>query len=54
VDASNIVWVDPPGIPASPDGPKVAYLWGDLKGGQSNGTFVKLPTGFTGRTHSHG
>jgi hypothetical protein len=54
VGASNIVWVDPPGIPASANGPKVAYLWGDLKHGQSNGTFVKLPTGFTGKIHSHG
>lgn len=54
VDASNIVWVDPPGMPTSANGPKVAYLWGDLKDGQSNGTFVKLPTGFTGKIHSHG
>ncbi len=54
VDASNIVWVDPPGIPASANGPKVAYLWGNLQDGLSNGTFVKLPTGFTGKIHSHG
>ena len=54
VDASNIVWVDPPGMPASANGPKVAYLWGNLQDGQSNGTFVKLPAGFTGTIHSHG
>ncbi len=54
VDASNIVWVDPPGMPASANGPKVAYLWGNLQDGQSNGTFVKLPAGFTGKIHSHG
>lgn len=54
VDASNIIWVDPPGMPTSANGPKVAYLWGNIKDGQSNGTFVKLPAGFTGKIHSHG
>lgn len=54
VDASNIVWVDPPGMPASVNGPKVAYLWGKLQDGQSNGTFVRLPAGFTGKIHSYG
>jgi len=58
VDASNIVWVDPPKIPASKTSsqkePKIAYLWGNLQDGQSNGTFIKLPAGFTGKIHSHG
>jgi hypothetical protein len=55
VDASNIVWVDPLGMPASTtDGPKVAYLWGKLQDGQSNGTFIKLPSGFTGKITSQG
>ncbi len=54
VDASNIVWVDPPGVPASVNGPKVAYLWGNVHDGQPNGTFVKLPAGFIGKIHSHG
>jgi hypothetical protein len=49
VDASNIVWVDPPGVHASDNGPKLAYLWGNLEDGQSNGSFVKLPAGFMGR-----
>ncbi len=53
VDASNIVWVDPPGMPASANGPKLAYLWGNLQDDQSNGTFVKFPpTGFAGKIHS--
>ena len=54
MDASNVVWIDPPGVPAKDDGPKIAYLWGNLKNGQSNGTFVKLPAGFMGKIHSHG
>ena len=54
MDASNVVWIDPPGVPVKDDGPKIAYLWGNLKNGQSNGTFVKLPAGFMGKIHSHG
>jgi hypothetical protein len=54
VDASNIVWVDPPGAPASSNGPKVAFLWGKPQNGQLNGTLVKLPAGFTGKIKSHG
>ena len=54
VDASNVVWVDPPGMTASANGPKVAYLWGKLQEGQSNGTFVRLPAGFKGKIHSYG
>ena len=54
VDASNIVWVDLPGISSSTKGPKVAYLWGKLQEGQSNGSFIKLPAGFTGKIHSQG
>ena len=54
VDAANIVWVDPPGMSTPNHGLKVAYLWGDLQEGQSNGTFVKLPAGFKGRIQSYG
>ncbi len=54
VDASNIVWVDPPGAPASANGPKIAFLWGNPQDDQLNGTLVKLPAGFTGKIRSHG
>ena len=54
VDASNIVWIDQPGIPASADGPKVAFLWGNPQDDQLNGTLVKLPAGFNGKLNSHG
>jgi hypothetical protein len=54
VDASNIVWVDPPGLPVSANGPKLAYLWGNLRDGKSNGTFVKLQAGFKGKILSQG
>jgi hypothetical protein len=54
VDASNIVWIDQPGIPASADGPKVAFLWGNPQDDQLNGTLIKLPAGFTGKIDSQG
>ena len=54
VDASNIVWVDQPGAPASANGPKVAFLWGQPRDGQLSGTLVKLPAEFTGMITSHG
>ena len=54
MDPSNIVWVDPSGLPAVADGPKLAYLWGNLQDGQPNGTFVRFPAGFNGKLQSHG
>ncbi len=54
LDASDITWVDQPGTKASADGPKITFLWGDTQEGQLNGTFVKLPAGFTGKIRSHG
>lgn len=54
VDASNIVWIDQPGMPASTDGSKIAFLWGNPQGDQLNGTLIKLPTGFIGKIRSHG
>ncbi|MFW2372620.1 MAG: DUF4437 domain-containing protein [Gammaproteobacteria bacterium] len=59
VDASNIVWVDQPGMPASDHrsstrGPKLAFLWGNPQDDQLNGSLVRLPAGFTGKIRSHG
>lgn len=54
IDESNIVWIDQPGIPASVEGPKVAYLWGIPQDGHLNGTLIRLPAGFTGQIRSHG
>ena len=54
VDASNIVWIDQPGMPASANEPKVAFLWANTKSGHLNGTLIKLPAGFSGRINSQG
>ncbi|NEQ98397.1 MAG: DUF4437 domain-containing protein [Cyanothece sp. SIO2G6] len=54
LDASNITWIDQTGVSPSANGPKIAFLWGTPQAGELNGTFVKLPTGFTGTLHSYG
>ncbi|MEM7673653.1 MAG: DUF4437 domain-containing protein, partial [Verrucomicrobiota bacterium] len=54
IDPANIVWIDPPGMQPTSEGPKVAYLWGKLEDGCSNGSFIKLPSGFAGTIQSHG
>lgn len=54
VDASNLVWIDPPGAPASAPGSKVAYVWGNPQDGLLHGALVKLPAGFNGTIRSRG
>jgi hypothetical protein len=54
MDASNIVWVDLPGMRPAADGPKLAYLWGQPRDGELNGTLVKLPAGFVGTLRGNG
>ncbi len=54
LDASDITWVDQHGVSNAADGPKVAYLWGKTQDGELNGTFIKLPAGFTGKINTHG
>ncbi len=49
LDASNVTWVD-----QNAKGTKVAFLWGDPKEEELNGTLVKLPAGFTGEFRSSG
>lgn len=44
VDPSNLVWLKSVETPRV----KIAHLWGDLTERQINGSFVKLPPGFTG------
>lgn len=54
LDAADITWIDQPGMSASAEGPKVAFLWGNTQDGQLNGSFIKLPAEFTGKINSHG
>lgn len=56
IDSSNIVWLDIENSEAaeldSGKSSKIAYLWGQVRVGQLNGTLVKLPRGFSGAIHS--
>ena len=52
LDASDIKWINQPEMPATGDGIKVAFLWGNRQIKQPNGLLVKLPAGFTGTIHS--
>lgn len=53
IDASNIIWVDQPGMSVPDDGIKQAILWGNYQDAQPSGTLVKLPAGFNGIINSH-
>lgn len=54
IESSNLVWMsaeDFSWISASSDkrgGPEVALLWGELRSGSLNGSFIRLPAGYSG------
>lgn len=54
LDASDITWVDQDGVSDVVNGPKVAYLWGETKEGELNGTLIRLPAGFEGEIKTRG
>ena len=54
LNASDTTWIDQPEVPASANGPKMAFLWGAPQDGQLNGTLVKLPAGFSGMIRCRG
>lgn len=49
IDARNIVWLDAADTTRiTGRGPKLAFLWGEITGNEKNGTFIKLPAGYSG------
>lgn len=55
IDPSNLMWLDASESErVSVDGAEVAFLWGSLDDGRSNGTFIKLAPGFKGTIKSQG
>ena len=54
LDASNSTWVDPSGNPDPKNAPRLAFLWGEPRDRQFNGTLLKLPAGYSGKIRSHG
>ncbi len=54
MELASMKWVDPPGAPASADGPKVAVLPGNPQDDRLSRALVKLPPGFEGAVRSNG
>lgn len=46
---SDIKWLNTSPGAAQSEGAKVAFLWGDLNTRRQNGTFLKLPGGYSGK-----
>ena len=53
VDASNLVWIGSPRTSSPEDVARVAYLWGNPRGGYLNGRLVEIPTGYVGNSPGH-
>ena len=49
LDATNTQWIKQPENISFASAPKIAFLWGNPQGDQLNGSFVKLPAGFSGK-----
>ena len=54
MELASMDWIDPPGVPASADGPEVAALVGNPQDEQLRRSLVKLPAGFAGSVRSNG
>jgi hypothetical protein len=54
LNAADIVWIDEGKADGPSTGIEVAFLWGKRQGGHLNGTFIKLPAGFSGTLRSRG
>ena len=53
LDASNTKWIKQPENTSFEDAPKIAFLWGKSQSNQLNGTFVKMPSGFSGKVKTN-
>lgn len=54
VHASNIVWINTPGIHAPINRVNLSYLWGEPQGDQLYGVLIKLPAGLSRKIQSYG
>ena len=52
LNASNTNWIDQSESPDLAHEAQIAFLWGNPKPNQLNGTLIKLPAGFTGEIRS--
>ncbi|MEO1650212.1 MAG: DUF4437 domain-containing protein [Pseudomonadota bacterium] len=61
VEARNVVWLSPSDVTwvnasatlSSSEGAQLAFLWGSPGSGKMNGTFLKLPQGYSGALQSN-
>lgn len=53
IGSSDLTWIDADGDPGSA-GPQLAFLWGTPQDGVLNGTFARLPGGFSGDLKTDG
>lgn len=49
LDSSDVTWVDQSGSSDKANRVKMAFLWGEIQDGQDNGSFIKVPAGFSGQ-----
>ncbi|GAB5561081.1 MAG: DUF4437 domain-containing protein [Synoicihabitans sp.] len=49
LDSADATWVSSTGESSPENGPAIAFLWGAPSAGKLNGSFVRLPAGFTGK-----
>ncbi|SDW92212.1 protein of unknown function [Lutibacter oricola] len=55
VDKSNIVWLDASEVKwIDKAGASIAFIWGEPKTNQLNGSLIKLPAGFNGKIYTKG
>lgn len=59
IEAKNVVWLDPSDVTwidhsGVADGPEMAFLWGTPKKGHRNGSFLRLPAGYSGNLSATG
>lgn len=47
LNPSDVTWVDTGAASSTAVGAKIAFLWGSPESGKKNGTFLKLPAGFS-------
>lgn len=48
LDGSDVTWVDIGEQGTAAEGPSMAFLWGKPENQQKNGSFLRLPAGFSG------
>lgn len=54
LDAASTTWIEGSEGASAAGGAKIAFVWGKPESGETNGTLLKLPAGFSGEIRSDG